>query len=91
MTNLLHRADTDAAAPEMIERHGAFRSPFPCPIADFADRARSLPGEKESERIARLERELEVAEAALGGGIRVAVRPKGGIALRVVADQREGA
>jgi AAA domain len=56
---------------------------------DFSDRAKLLPGEKEIEVIARLERDLEIAEAAVGGGIRVAVRPRSNIGVRVVADQRE--
>jgi hypothetical protein len=57
--------------------------------ADVGDRAKALPSEKELEVLSRLERELEVAEAALGGGIRVTVRPRGAVSVRFVADQND--
>jgi energy-coupling factor transporter ATP-binding protein EcfA2 len=56
---------------------------------EVSTRAALLPGEQEATALARLERDLAMAEAALGGGISVTVHPRSGIALRVLADQRE--
>lgn len=54
---------------------------------EVARRAASLPTDGEAGALVRLERDLAMADAALGGGIRVALRPRAGMALRVLADQ----
>ncbi len=54
---------------------------------DLARRRVLLPGEDEAKTLLKLERELEMSEAALGGGLSVAVRPRKGIRLVAVLDQ----
>lgn len=49
--------------------------------------ARGLPDEKERAGFDRLRRELELAEASLGGGVTVTVRPRSQLLLRSTADQ----
>ena len=48
-----------------------------------------LPVREQFERIQRLERDLQVAEAALGGGISVMVRPAAAVTLVARVDQEE--
>ncbi len=47
----------------------------------------SLPSAEQLKALLRLERDLEKAEAALGGGITVAVRPSAAVAIRAAVDQ----
>jgi hypothetical protein len=49
-----------------------------------------LPTDDQANAIAKLERDLEVAEAALGGGLSVAVRPRVGVSVRAEVDQQPG-
>lgn len=48
----------------------------------------SLPSAEQSKALLQLERDLEKAEAALGGGITVAVRPSAAVAIRATIDQQ---
>ena len=48
----------------------------------------SFPSAEQSNALLQLERDLEKAEAALGGGITVAVRPSAGVAIRAGIDQQ---
>lgn len=48
----------------------------------------SLPSAAQSKALLQLERDLEKAEAALGGGITVAVRPSAALAIRATIDQQ---
>lgn len=53
---------------------------------EIAKRSEQLPARSTLTELHRLAREKEVAEAALGGGVTVAVRPRRPIALHAVAD-----
>jgi uncharacterized protein YhaN len=55
----------------------------------LSERQLILPTEEQAKALEQLERDLEVAEAALGGGISVAVRPRAGIAVHAFVDQKE--
>lgn len=48
----------------------------------------SLPSAEQVKALLQLERDLEKAEAALGGGISVAVRPSAAVAIRATVDQQ---
>lgn len=48
----------------------------------------SLPTEQQSKALLQLERDLEKAEAALGGGMSVAVRPSAAVVVRAAVDQQ---
>jgi uncharacterized protein YhaN len=73
------RKDSEAAALEM--RAGAMEE-------DGRRRAASLPLEPDLAPLIRLEQEVALAEAAIGGGLSVTVRPHAAVALRVLADQK---
>lgn len=49
----------------------------------------SLPDEKKREALSRLRREMDLAEAALGGGVTVVLRPRSPLRLRSVTDENE--
>jgi hypothetical protein len=57
---------------------------------DLVRRRALLPAEDDAKSCVKLERDLEMAEAALGGGLSVAVRPHKGIRLVTVLDQSPG-
>jgi DNA repair exonuclease SbcCD ATPase subunit len=48
-----------------------------------------LPSSEQAAQVQRLARELDLAEAALGGGLTVLVRPAAGVIVRATADHRE--
>lgn len=50
--------------------------------------AANLPTREQSKALLQLERDLEKAEAALGGGISVSVRPSASVAVRAAIDQQ---
>lgn len=52
-------------------------------------RRAELPDERARTNLARLRRELELAEAALGGGVTVVVKPRAPILFRSTADENE--
>ena len=54
----------------------------------IAGRRGSLPADEDAVAIGHLGRELEVAEAGLGGGLSVVVRPRKGVAIRAEVDQK---
>jgi len=51
-------------------------------------RSATLPTAEQSGALLQLERDLEKAEAALGGGISVTVRPSAAVAIRTAIDQQ---
>ncbi|MEI8254401.1 MAG: AAA family ATPase [Deltaproteobacteria bacterium] len=53
-------------------------------------RRAALPGAADAAALERLERDLQLAEAALGGGLSVAVKPRAGIRIHAVIDQNAG-
>lgn len=55
-------------------------------VAALEKRAAKLPGAEQLQALQELERELERAEAALGGGLSVAVRPTRKLGVRVQLD-----
>ena len=54
----------------------------------LAKLSESLPSAEQSKALLQLERDLEKADAALGGGISVAVRPSAALAIRATIDQQ---
>ena len=54
----------------------------------LAKTSESLPSAEQLKALLQLERDLEKAEAALGGGITVAVRPSAALAIRAAVDQQ---
>ncbi|NOU33606.1 MAG: AAA family ATPase [Polyangiaceae bacterium] len=54
---------------------------------ELVRRREVLPTDEEAKSLAKLERDLEMAEAALGGGLSVAVRPRVGVRIQAVVDQ----
>lgn len=79
----LASADTDDAKATLIERE----------IASAEELLRGqyarLPDAAQLETMERLQRELEIAEAALGGGMSVSVRPAPSVTVRTRADRAE--
>lgn len=57
---------------------------------DLATRRSALPTEEQAKTLVGVERQLEVAEAALGGGLSVAVKPRAGVRIHAVLDQKPG-
>ena len=55
---------------------------------DLTARSARLPTEEQARLLEKLEQEIKLAEAALGGGLSVAVRPRDGVAVRGVVDER---
>ncbi|MBK7859958.1 MAG: hypothetical protein IPJ65_15300 [Archangiaceae bacterium] len=55
-------------------------------LDDAARRRARLPGEEQLQKLERLAHDKAIAEAALGGGLTVTVRPRRPIALHAVAD-----
>lgn len=56
--------------------------------AELAKHREELPTDERARRLDKLERDLEVAEAALGGGLSVAVKPRVGVRIQAVLDQK---
>jgi len=56
---------------------------------DLAQRRARLPSDEVANTLTDLARQLEVAEAGLGGGLSVTVRPRAAIALQALVDQKE--
>ncbi|MDP1824297.1 MAG: AAA family ATPase [Archangium sp.] len=54
---------------------------------ELAARREALPDEKRRAALEKLRRDLELADAALGGGVTVVVRPKSTLLLRSTADE----
>lgn len=54
---------------------------------ELAARREGLPDERQRASLEKLRRDLELADAALGGGVTVVVRPKSSLLLRSTADQ----
>ena len=54
---------------------------------ELATRRETLPDEKQRAAFERLRREADLADAALGGGVTVVVRPKSPLLLRSTADE----
>ena len=52
----------------------------------LAKRQATLPTEEVAKDLELIERELEIAEAALGGGLSVVVRPRAAVQLRAFVD-----
>jgi hypothetical protein len=73
------KKDTEAAALEKKAGKTELK------LAKVSER---LPSAEQSKALLQLERDLEKAEAALGGGISVAVRPSAALAFRATIDQQ---
>ena len=56
---------------------------------EVAARQKELPDERARTTLARLRRDLDLAEAALGGGVTVLVKPRSPILFRSTADENE--
>jgi hypothetical protein len=57
--------------------------------ADLAARQALLPTHEQLTALLQLQRELEIAEAALGGGVSVVVRPRTAVSVRARIDDKE--
>ncbi|HYV45124.1 MAG TPA: AAA family ATPase [Myxococcaceae bacterium] len=77
-----------AAASEQDSRAVTLDSRAAAIEEQVSARQRSLPAEEQAAQLGRLERDLEVAEAGLGGGLSVAVKPRRGLSIRAEIDQR---
>jgi len=76
-------ANTDAKDAEAVADETSARTKEDAVSALAA----ALPSDAQAKALQRFERELALAEAALGGGISVALRPRGRVAFRAVVDQ----
>lgn len=76
------RAEADAKDVEAAALDGEARATDD----ELASRRAALPEDEEVSSLARLERDLEIAEAALGGGLSVAVRPRTGVRIQASLD-----
>ncbi len=84
----LTAAEARAGADAMDLEAGALEGEADALDADLASRRTALPADEMMRSLSRLERDLEVAEAALGGGLSVVVRPRTGVRVRAVLDQK---
>jgi hypothetical protein len=75
-------AEKDAAASALEDQARAIEEALTQQRAD-------LPDEANAKQLDQLQRELEIAEAALGGGLSVRVRPRTGVHVHAVVDQNE--
>lgn len=81
-------AKSRAGADEKDAQAAALDSRAAVGVEQVAARRRSLPTAENAAALGQLERELEVAEAGLGGGLTVTVRPRKGVAVRAEVDQK---